>query len=272
MRNAFATRLSQDEIDRLSAHPDVRAVVPDRLIKKPSPRAAPRPRLRAHARTVESEHASPAATTLPNGLCNTLEPEALQLTNTAFLDPSVPQAQEIVDGHGAKVTGSGVKVAILADGARPTSVAGFTRPDGSKVFIDYQNFSGDPASDAHRGRRDVRRRQLHRRTGHAERAGARLRHQHLRRAPLIRASPCNIRIRGMAPGASLVGLKVYQPRHGYATESSSWVQAVEYAVVHGGVDVINESLGSNRLARRGERALLPRQQGRGGGRGAPSWS
>src|SRR5580693_4205849 len=111
--NAFATRLSQAEVERLSAHPEVRAVVPDRLIKKPfSPRRSRT--ARDHARAVESEQASPVAAAAANGLCNTLEPEALQLTNTAFLDPTVPQAQEVVDGHGAKVTGSGVKVAILA--------------------------------------------------------------------------------------------------------------------------------------------------------------
>ena len=35
-------------------------------------------------------------------LCNTLEPEALQLTHTAFLDNSKPQAQQVRDGNGQR--------------------------------------------------------------------------------------------------------------------------------------------------------------------------
>ncbi len=56
-------------------------------------------------------------------------------------------------------------------------------------------------------------------------------------------SPCNIRVRGMAPGASLVGLKVFSAL-GY-TSTSGFVQAIDYAVVQGGVDVLNESFGGN---------------------------
>ena len=57
-------------------------------------------------------------------------------------------------------------------------------------------------------------------------------------------SPCKIRIRGMAPDASLVGLKVFSFISGGAT-NSGLVQAIEYAVVHADVDVINESFGGN---------------------------
>ena len=56
-------------------------------------------------------------------------------------------------------------------------------------------------------------------------------------------SPCNIRIRGMAPGAALVGLKVFS-QLGYTT-TSSFVQAIGWAVVRDQVDVINESFGGN---------------------------
>ena len=64
-----------------------------------------------------------------------LEPEALQTTHTAFDDPNTPQARQLANG-------AGVKVAFFADGL-DTNNPDFVRPDGSKVFIDYRDFSGD---------------------------------------------------------------------------------------------------------------------------------
>ena len=56
-------------------------------------------------------------------------------------------------------------------------------------------------------------------------------------------SPCDIRIRGMAPGASLVGLKAYS-NLGYSA-ASTFVQAIEYAVVNDAVDVLYEAIAFN---------------------------
>ena len=61
--------------------------------------------------------------------------EALQTTHTAFEDPTTPQAQSLA-------TGKGVKVAFFADGLNINN-PDFIRPDGSHVFIDYRDFSGD---------------------------------------------------------------------------------------------------------------------------------
>ncbi len=232
--NAFSARLSPSEVSTLANHPDVLSVVPDRVI-----------RLKRSANTQTPSGAGSATASAPSstsGLCGTLEPEALQLTYTAFLDPSVPQAQEVIDGNGQKVTGKGVKVAWIADGI-DINTPGFIRPDGSHVFVDYQDFSGDPAGTPTDG-------------GEAFLDASSIAAQDVSKGAVLTydiskyvnqahplPSPCNIRIRGMAPGASLVGLKVFS-NLGYTT-TSSFVQAIEYAVVHDKVDVINESFGGN---------------------------
>jgi hypothetical protein len=230
--NAFATKVTASEATALANHSDVQAVVPDAIIHAP----------RVQKDLVGS--ASRAASTTPtdNGLCNTLEPEALQVTHTAYLDPSTPQAQEVVDGNGEKVTGKGVKVAWIADGIDIHNPS-FIRADGSAVFIDYQDFSGDPAGTPTDG-------------GEAFLDASSIAAQDVSKGKVLNydisqyvaiahplPSPCNIRIRGMAPGASLVGLKVFS--FAGITTTSFFIQAIEWAVVHDKVDVLNESFGGN---------------------------
>jgi Subtilase family/Peptidase inhibitor I9 len=237
--NGFATKLTQAEIDGLAARSEVLAVVPDRAIALP--------KRKAHAPVAGAAAGGTGGATTGSAsaasLCNTLEPEALQLTKTAFLDSSTPQAQNVLDGSGVPVTGRGVTVAFIADGL-DTTVPGFTRPDGSKVFVDYQNFTGDPAGTATAG-------------GEAFGDASSIAAQDTPNGAVLDydisqfantahplPSPCNIRIRGMAPGASLVGLDIYS-NLGYSSFASTWVQAIDWAVVHDDVDVINESFGSN---------------------------
>src|SRR5262249_37213913 len=69
--NAFATTATQAEADQLAQDPDVLAVVPDQVIRVVKP-AAP------VARPAVANPVTPASTAAQ--LCNTLEPEALQLT------------------------------------------------------------------------------------------------------------------------------------------------------------------------------------------------
>ena len=239
--NAFATKVSASESALLAANPAVQSVVPDRMIES---LAHHQNRYIDAATAVSAAAAIKAATatsTTDGGLCGTLEPEALQLTNTASLDATVAQAQLVLDGNHKPVTGSGVKVAFMADGL-DTTVPGFIRADGSPVFVDYEDFSGDPAGTATAG-------------GEAFGDASSIAAQDVSNGKTLYydisqfvnqahplPSPCNIRIRGMAPGASLVGLKVFS-QLGYTT-TSGFVQAIEYAVSHG-VDVLNQSFGGN---------------------------
>jgi hypothetical protein len=241
--NAVAATVSRSEAEILGADPRVQAVVADKVIRLRKPQrdvvrtasAAPAP-----APAPAEANAAKSATSTDNSLCNTLEPQALQLTHTAYRDPATPQAQQVVDGMGHKVTGEGVTVAFIADGLDPT-VLGFTRPDGSSVFVDYQDFSGDPAGTATEG-------------GEAFGDASSVAAQDYPKGKLLTfdissfigptyptpQTPCKIQIRGMAPGASLMGLKIFSSL-GYTT-TSTYVQAIEYAVQHG-VDVMNESIG-----------------------------
>jgi Subtilase family/Peptidase inhibitor I9 len=232
--NAVATTITKSEAAKLAADPNVKAVVADKVIRLRKPVS--------DISQIAAATAAPGAASAndASSLCNTLEPEALQLTHTAYLDPATPQAQEVVDGNGQKITGVGVKVAFIADGLDP-NVLGFTRPDGTSVFVDYQDFSGDSAATPTAG-------------GEAFGDASSIAAQDHPNGKLLTfditdfnspaypppKSPCKIQIRGVAPGASLVGLKVFS-NLGYTT-ASSFVQAIEYAVLHD-VDVINESFG-----------------------------
>jgi hypothetical protein len=229
--NGFAARLSQDEIDTMAARSEVLAVVPDRAIQK-----ARRPTATGFPGGLRGVAGAGGSATSAAALCNTLEPEALQLTNAAFLDPSKPQAQSLV-------TGAGVTVAVIAEGLDP-KLPGFIRPDGSKVFVDYQDFSGDPAGTVTGGGEIF---------GDASSVAAQdmpngvpLEFDISQFAYASLPTPCNIRIRGIAPGASLVGIDIFSYLN-YAPLSVA-VQAIDWAVVHDQVDVINESFGENYVA------------------------
>lgn len=221
--NGFAAQVTAAEAARLAADPNVASVSPQRTYTLPRDDAAP---ATGKGGSTGAAKVNTAPGTCPKDPSKPLlEPESLQLSHTAYNDRSIPQAQNIA-------TGKGVKIAFLADGLDINNPE-FIRPDGSHVVVDYQNFSGLGNTPTNGGEA----------FGDASSLAAQgrvtydLSNYASPSAPLPKG--CNIRIRGMAPDASLVAINL-SPAGGFS--DSTILEAVDYAASKN-VDIINESLG-----------------------------
>jgi subtilase family protein/peptidase inhibitor I9 len=223
--NAFAATVSTAERARLAANPAVYKVVPDGIVRLPAAQDAS-PAVTSAA----APNQGPQTTTCPTDPAKPLlEPEALQTTHTAFNDPNTPSAQQLSNG-------TGVKVAFFADGLDINN-PDFIR-DGKSIFIDYKDFSGDGPNAP---------------TGAAEAFGdassiAAQGNQTYDVSTFVNPSHpvppgCTIQIRGMAPGASLIGMKVFGNSN--FTFDSTVLQGLDYAVSHDHPDILSESFGEN---------------------------
>ncbi len=224
MVNSLATTATEAEIESLKADPSVAMVVPDVIIHHATQQSGSST---ANGKTSLVPHVIPGACGANGAVM--LDPEALQTTNTNSDNPAAKTARSL------GLTGAGVKVAWIADGLDPNNI-NFIRKDGSKVFIDYQDFSGDgpgkvtSGDEAFLDANSIAGQGLH--VYNVNGFSAQL-----------DPSACNIRIEGTAPGASLVGLDVFST---FAdTTQSNFLQAIDYAVTVAHVDVLNESFGSN---------------------------
>src|SRR6185312_11923985 len=213
---------------RLASDPQVAAVVPDAVVTMPQPDAA------SSAGTP-----SPGNPTTPqSGICPRdpakplLEPEALQTMHVAANDPAIPQARSLA-------TGKGVKVAFFADGLDIDN-PDFIRPDGSHVFIDYRDFSGE-GPNAPSGAAEA--------FGDASSIAAQGRQVYDVSNFVNPAHPlppgCTITVRGVAPGASLIGMKVFGAVSSAYT--SVIIQGMDWAVTQDHADIISESFGDHTM-------------------------
>jgi subtilisin family serine protease len=215
--NAVAATVSPAAARQLAANPGVAEVVPDLPIPVATPTA------------VQPGKAAAGIKPLP-GACPAkgkveLDPQAIE---------NIHAAGGAQTAQGLGYTGAGVKVAWIADGIDINN-PDFIRANGQHVFVDYQDFSGTGTSAPTNGGEAFL---------DASSIAAQGRHVYNVASYGVGLSvPCDIRILGAAPGASLVGLNVFGASN--FAYNSVFLEAIDYAVSHDHVNVLNESFGSN---------------------------
>lgn len=235
--NAVAATVSAGEEQRLAASPAVAEVVPDATVTVPAPALIP-PGTAGSAgpvgparRTSRRAHVIPGACA-PKGK-SYLAPEGLALTGTASQSARQHTARRL------GITGAGVKVAFLADGVDTRNVNFITR-SGRSVFVDYKDFTGDgPKAPTTGGEAFLDANTIAGQGRHVYNVNGFARQSY--------PGSCDVRIEGVAPGASLVGLDIFtgDPNHPYVTTDSMIAEAINYAVTRDHVNVLNESFGAN---------------------------
>jgi hypothetical protein len=225
--DAIAATISPAEIQRLRANPAVRAVVPDAVRHLAPLSGGPGPIFPS----IRHEHVISPANNPAQQICPSnpnqplIEPEARTVMNVAA-------AQKIADG-------TGVKVGIIADGIDPNN-ADLIRSNGQHVIFDYEDFSGFGPTAPTDGREAFLD------AGTIASQGNLTYDLSKFVNPAHPLPPgCNIKIEGIAPGASLAVLNVAGSNAGFF--NSQIIQAVQWAVFTDHVNVLNESIGGNPL-------------------------
>ena len=242
--NSVAATVSAAEKQRLVANAAVAQVIPDATVSVPaSALGLSTPTTATPAMPAKATPAAPARTrSLPlhnvAGACapqgkSYLAPEGLSLTNTVSTNAKQATARSL------GFTGAGVKVAFIADGVDTKNV-NFIEKNGKSVFVDYQDFTGNGAGaptdggEAFLDANSIAGQGIHvyNVNGFSQQG-----YTH----------SCDVKIEGVAPGVSLVGLDIFSgdPKQTYDTTNSTIAEAINYAVEHDHVNVINESFGNN---------------------------
>ncbi len=220
--DATAATVSPDEVTKLKSNPAVSAVVPDQVI---------------HLAPLDATSGTGGGGGSPAGAANAcaapgkvqLDPQALETIHADSERPGAKTARSL------GFDGSGVTVGFIADGLDINN-PDFIRANGQHVFVDYKDFSGEGTGVPTGGEEAF---------GDASSIAAQGREVYnvAGFGPHAATTPCNIRVEGVAPGASLVGLDIFGAED--AGFNSSFLNAIDYAVTVDHVNVLNESLGNN---------------------------
>ena len=223
--NAISATISPAEVKRLRANPAVQAVEADTSRHLPPQSGATLDAAVSVATSLAAGRSGTAGDP-PQQVCPSspahplIEPESRALMN-------VDAAQRIADG-------AGIKVGLLFDGIDPNN-RDLIRPDGQHVIIDNQSFSGGNPSGPTSGLAlyfagmiAAQGNQTYDLSNYVNKAH-----------PL--PAGCNIKIEGIAPGASLAELDAFG--NDQAVFNSEIIQAIQYAVTVDHVNVLVEPFG-----------------------------
>jgi hypothetical protein len=221
--NAVIAKTSLSGARSLASNPAVAEVIPNQVIPGPAqPTAA----------TAIGKAASATSAAALRRLCGTAAHPQLN-----------PQALSAINAVHPGADGAGVTVALLADGLNPAdpdfqrnpAFASTGSPAGSPV-VTQEDFSTDGPSAPTTGGEAF----LDASSIAAQANSTYDLSQFVSTAHPLPAG-CDIKIRGVAPGANVLALKVFAQNND--TTTSGFVQAVNYAVASG-AKVINESFSS----------------------------
>jgi hypothetical protein len=241
-------RASSAQRTALARQSDVKLVVPNQRFQV-TPSSSTAPTLTAPKKRQRSAHTASAAPSTTNPLCG-----------TASNPESDPEADGLINSTQANALGfdgAGVKTAYMA-GEIDTTISDFQRNPayasagssaGSPTVIN-ENFVGDPdnAPDVSGA------------AGESFLDASSIVSQgnqtfnlanYVNQAYALPAT-CDIKITGVAPGATVYGLDVFS--NDYFTTTSDFVQAIDWAV-NNGVQVLNQSFGSNGFPENAEDAV-----------------
>jgi hypothetical protein len=238
--NSVAATVSSAEEQRLAANPAVSAVIPDATVSvpasalglDPAPENGSSAARGAAARTKSLPLHNVAGACAPQGK-SYLAPEGLALTGTASASAKAATARSL------GFTGAGVKVAFIADGLDTKNV-NFIGKNGKSVFVDYQDFTGNGAgAPTYGGEAFLDANTIAGQGTHVYNLSGFAQQNY--------THSCDVKIEGVAPGASLVGLDIFSgdTNQMYDTTNSVIAEAINYAVTRDHVNVINESFGNN---------------------------